>query len=726
MVRSRATRDTLTVVGKRSLALEDHEEPALRWCASVAPPAALVAHLSDHGIALRTEQVAGVPVPTRVATIARDALRLAGKKASLQGRRVGVMHPDPGGADALAETLRMRGAQVAVLSLDPGLLARAEALDPEVIVVDPRHFYGACWPAAAAVFKHPQLRWACMLFSAPEVLEGSGLEAHDVPGLCAQIQLLCAEYDAAVARARVPPLFEVALEAIGPARVLRVLVQSNESWRASFTTRSLVLEVDTSEGLIVGARGGHVGQSGDDLLGTAALNVLLREHRGVVHAETVARPAVTNIMCPLDTALAGASHGRDVRESIRPRAAQGLPAPAAVLASSRNMKPRTLIGVGNPTLRPRPEEPRPASPPAESAPRASLPQEPVSWRDATLLAGIAPPPSNDQAVRASLPSAPVVKQSAAASATVATPADDNEVPTASGVLEPAEHEAAFLAIARAEAESVRALDEVLHSNRVSETSLMPVAKSPMRFAKPLAGALAAALVTLGGLALWRAPESTPLRSQAQEPPAATPSSPLPRAGSPVPGTATGAAEPSVVAPAGAAAPLAQPVAAVAPAAESAPAAELTATAAAGLAGTDDGEEADEADDDTDAPALGSNGSAPSSDAIGRAKGLARQGKVLLRKHHTAQAKEAFEAALALVPNHTRALAALAKLSLKERDAEAALRYAGSLAKMRPKSGSALLMLGDAQKLAGDTSSAIATWQQAAQRGSRPARDRLGE
>jgi tetratricopeptide (TPR) repeat protein len=391
-----------------------------------------------------------------------------------------------------------------------------------------------------------------------------------------------------------------------------------------------------------------------------------------------------------------------------------------VLTSARSIRPRTLIGVGNPTLRPRTDEPRPAAP-AGPAPRASLPQEPVSWRDATLLQGLAPPPENDQGARASLPTSAAAKAAPRPSPAVATPPDENDVPTASGALEPAAHEAAFLAMARAEAESVRALDDVLHSNRVSETSLAPAAPRSLRFAKPLAGALAAVLVTLGGLALWGAPKSAPLRTHAAEP--RTKASPLSSPAAPDPSLAVRAAEPSPApAPNAAAAP--EAVVAVAPTAEPVPSAELTARAAP--AETDDGDAAEEDDEAADSAAELAPNETSSSDAIGRAKGLARQGKLLLRKGRTSQAKEAFEGALLLVPAQTRALSALAKLGLKEHDAEAALRYASTLAKLRPKSASALLMLGDAQKLAGDTTSAIATWQRAAQRGSRPARARLEE
>jgi tetratricopeptide (TPR) repeat protein len=636
-----------------------------------------------------------------MATIASDALRLAGKKASLSGRRVGVLHPDPGGADALAETLRMRGAQVAVLSLDPALLARAEALDPEVIVTDPRHFTGAGWATAAAVFKHPQLRWACLLLSAPEVLPGSGLESHDVPGLCAQIQLLCAEYDAAVARARVPPLFEVALEAVGPARALRVLVQSGLSWRARFTTRSLVLEVDTSDGLVVGARGGQVGATGDELLGTAALNVLLREDQGVVHAEIVERPAVTNIMCPLDTALAGASHGRDVRESSRPRAAQGLPAPAAVLNASRGVRPRTLMGVGT------------ALPPA--ARRASLPQEPVSWRDATLLAGLAPPPSNDQAEAAPAQTPAAAPPQPPASVPLAvTPYEDFDDKTASGAFDTAAHEQAFLAVARAEAERTRALDQVL-SNRPEATSYTPPVKRSTRYLKPLVFVAGAAVLTLVTVTFSRRADdvhSAPLQTTAL-----TSSAPPNNTSAPTPGVA---APTNVVTPAPAAIVPAEPAPSAEPTPNAAPAADVLAAPAQPLPATQAADDGEEDDESADEPA----DNAASSDEEARAKALARQGKALLKKGRTSQAKETFEAALAIVPNHTRALSALTKLSLKEHDAVAALKYASALAKLRPKSGSALLMLGDAQQLSGDTTSATESWQRAAQRGSKPAKARL--
>jgi Flp pilus assembly protein TadD len=80
--------------------------------------------------------------------------------------------------------------------------------------------------------------------------------------------------------------------------------------------------------------------------------------------------------------------------------------------------------------------------------------------------------------------------------------------------------------------------------------------------------------------------------------------------------------------------------------------------------------------------------------------------------------------LKLVPSQTRALTALARMALKERNAAAALPYARTLARLQPKSKVALVLLGDAQRLSGDLTSARATWQKAARLGAKDAKQRL--
>jgi hypothetical protein len=243
-----------------------------------------------------------------------------------------------------------------------------------------------------------------------------------------------------------------------------------------------------------------------------------------------------------------------------------------------------------------------------------------------------------------------------------------------------------------------------------------------RYLKPLVFVAGAAVLALVAVAFSRRADdvhSAPLRASATAPAAASAVAP------PAPGAAAQAPT-NVVPPSPAPAP-----ATVEPTEVAKTSVELGAAAVGGVAATaataptsPQADETDEDDESADDVADSAASSDVSADDAARAKALARQGKSLLRKGKTSQAKEAFEAALALVPNQTRSLSALAKLSLKQRDAKAALEYAGALVKLRPKSGSSLLLLGDAQKLAGDTVSATDSWERAAQRGSKPAKARL--
>jgi hypothetical protein len=304
--------------------------------------------------------------PGRITTISSTAVQIVGARASLAKRRIGVLHPEPGAADELAQMLRERGAQVAVLDLDPALIARAESLDPEVIIVDPRHLDQHCWTALAGILKHPQLRWTCVIVSSAAAVAQQGHETHDITGLCAQVQLSTGDYDAAVARSRTSSDLEVQLETLGPARMLRLLVDSGKSWRARFTTKALVMEVDVSDGIIVGARGGRGRTIDESLLGSPAINVLLRETAGSVRARVVERPAVTNIMAPLDTAFAAALHGREDGSAAAHSSAH-MSEPSTGVSGLRSLRGRTLLGT-------------PAAPPSASVEIPANDVEP----DATL------------------------------------------------------------------------------------------------------------------------------------------------------------------------------------------------------------------------------------------------------------------------------------------------------------------------------------------------------
>lgn len=242
--------------------------------------------------------------PTRrVAWLAPAALQ-ARDKYDLTQRRIGVVHPDPGAADALAETLRARGAQVIVLSLGETGLERAEALDPDVVLVKPEHFAQDSWSVVAALWQHPWLCWTPILFVPAERLGSAGASAPDVRELTVGIQTLCADYELSLRRARRKEQFQLRLEQLGPVRTLRALLESQSSLRVSIETAQRTYALDLGEGLLIGAnavppRSGR----GDELLGVHALQALLASTGGQVSVRSVAQPALTNIMAPLEVLL---------------------------------------------------------------------------------------------------------------------------------------------------------------------------------------------------------------------------------------------------------------------------------------------------------------------------------------------------------------------------------------------------------------------------------------
>jgi len=210
----------------------------------------------------------------------------------------------------------------------------------------------------------------------------------------------------------------------------------------------------------------------------------------------------------------------------------------------------------------------------------------------------------------------------------------------------------------------------------------PRARQVLRYAKPLAGAAVAMLVALSLLALSGAPQQAESHSA--------------KAATSV--AAVTASRPAT------------------PAATTKPAAAALAVPPAPVA---DAEEPESADSLSDGPVTGS-----ASVRAARANAQVVRGNQLLRQGQTAKAKSRFQAALKLVPSQTRALTALTRLALKEHDAAAALPYARTFARLRPKSKVALVLLGDAQRMSGDLASARVSWQKAARLGAKDAQQRL--
>jgi len=271
------------------------------WLGRGAVPPALERIALDAGFSLELRTAPAWPA-ARVAWL--QSLPSTNRdNSSLARRRIAILHPDPGAADALAEAVRAKGARAIVLSLSEQGLIRAEALDPEVIILSPAHLAGACRATVEALWAHKRLRWAPMLLVPDERLGPAGLDAPDVRELAISVGMLCAEHVFLGRRAQMESYFEVALHQLGPTRTLAALVEAGRPLRACFRSEQLVVEVDVTEGIVVGARAGKSQPDEETLLGVHALAALYDLSHATVVVRHVEHPAVTNVMAPLDALL---------------------------------------------------------------------------------------------------------------------------------------------------------------------------------------------------------------------------------------------------------------------------------------------------------------------------------------------------------------------------------------------------------------------------------------
>jgi hypothetical protein len=298
------------------------------WLGHVDPPQQLQVHLRGRGFSLCAPEAGHARPAARLSALEASTTPLA-STASLAGRRLAMVHPDPGAADAVAQALRAKGAEVVILSLNPASLDRALVLGPHAVLMESGDFYGACWELVRALWQHPRLCFTPLLLSQ---LEGRGLDdfsALDTLGLCRALDTLCTEHDRVLRCARAETEFSVDLSELGPARLLRVLVESGRSLRATFSGPEATIAVDLTEHVIVGASA----EGAAACLGPYALALLLKQRSGSVQIRRVEHPAVTNIIAPLDTALDAADRATQTTpssgtRSIEPAARSTEPPPA--------------------------------------------------------------------------------------------------------------------------------------------------------------------------------------------------------------------------------------------------------------------------------------------------------------------------------------------------------------------------------------------------------------
>jgi DNA-binding response OmpR family regulator len=231
--------------------------------------------------------------------------------ALFRDRRLVIVEKSPARADDLVVALRERGAHVVVIDGEGTGLAKARAIDPDLILVDVSGVGGWASQAMQLIRTDPRLRWAALLVTRGEELWRSNTPEPDVSRLAAGMLPLVEPDESLMQRVRemTEPL-DVRLETTGPTRFLRSVARARTTVHATVRHRRGSIEIDLAEGLVVGARGEVLseiaGAPSTKVEGSNALAVWLALGAGRVRIEKRDAPSVANVMSPVDDAIAAA------------------------------------------------------------------------------------------------------------------------------------------------------------------------------------------------------------------------------------------------------------------------------------------------------------------------------------------------------------------------------------------------------------------------------------
>lgn len=236
-----------------------------------------------------------------------EALAEARSASDISGLRILLADSDPARADAVAQTLRDAGALVIVTGLTPAddRFFQMRQFDPAVLLIGATDLQRAT-RLVAGIESDDRLRWASMLVVDWSEIHGAEQGGPDVSDLFGRLAALGDQERALLARAESGRSFDTRLEVMGPARTLRTLTQTPRPLRLTVHHPRAMVQVDLSEGLLVGSTGQVHGPSPESLEGSVALAALLALRSGRVEVQPVEQAAAVNVMSTVDNALSAA------------------------------------------------------------------------------------------------------------------------------------------------------------------------------------------------------------------------------------------------------------------------------------------------------------------------------------------------------------------------------------------------------------------------------------
>ena len=226
-------------------------------------------------------------------------------RADIRQMRVLLADDDVTRADAVAQELRERGANVVMTDLAGTRIERARDLDPAVLIIGDAELRGAGYQLVRRMREDRRLRWAFLLVVQWDDVWSPDDPAPLVDRIVNKLFSLAETERTLRARAQEGEPFDTRLEVVGPARLLRALAHGKGTFRALVHNRRAQIRVDFAQGLIAGAVA-EVRDGEKKLYGPAALAAVLSVASGKVRIEPVASPAAANIMATVDAALSTA------------------------------------------------------------------------------------------------------------------------------------------------------------------------------------------------------------------------------------------------------------------------------------------------------------------------------------------------------------------------------------------------------------------------------------
>lgn len=242
----------------------------------------------------------------------------------LRGARILLAFDDPGRSDALAQELRALHAIVVVSGRTEQGLLRARDLDPEVVLVDRDAMSGPGFDLNEVVRNDSRLRWAALVVVRWEDIYPSDNSVAHMKRVASRVAPH-RKFEEMISKMPIDDeKFDVPLERVGPARLLRALGSSNASLQVVAQTANRKFVIDLADGLIAGARLTRPNDSEPMSEGIPALAEFTELPSGLAHIERKAAPTSVNILLPYADALSTAS-----REKIAQRHSVQPPKPAA-------------------------------------------------------------------------------------------------------------------------------------------------------------------------------------------------------------------------------------------------------------------------------------------------------------------------------------------------------------------------------------------------------------